>query len=116
MDGEQKPGWYFLHAQYDLNLRILRMLEGIFFSLDAAYLMMLFYISQPLLGTLEGLCSVIVAFPGYIHNLFSNIKTHFYTYSCCCCFFLREKAQLQILYRSGNFCFLGNLRKQDEVM
>ena len=31
------PGWYFAHVQADLNLRILRMLEGTF-SLDAVQL------------------------------------------------------------------------------
>ena len=35
MNGKQRPGWYFAHAQDDLNLRILRMFEGTF-SLDAA--------------------------------------------------------------------------------
>ena len=34
MNGEQRPWWYFAHAQ-DLNLHILRMFEGIFL-LDAA--------------------------------------------------------------------------------
>ena len=33
--GEQRPGWYFVHAQDDLNPHILPMLEGTF-SLDAA--------------------------------------------------------------------------------
>ena len=33
MNGEQRLGWYFAHAQDDLNPRILRMFEGIF-SLD----------------------------------------------------------------------------------
>ena len=37
---EQRPGCYFTHAQDDLNLRILRMLEGTF-SLDE--IQMLFY-------------------------------------------------------------------------
>ena len=33
MNGKnQRPGWYFEHAQYDLNLRISYMLEGTFFS------------------------------------------------------------------------------------
>ena len=32
MNGEQ-PGWYFARAQDDLNLRIFRMFEGIFFRL-----------------------------------------------------------------------------------
>ena len=35
MNGQQNPGWYFAHAQ-NLNLYILRMIEGILFSLDAA--------------------------------------------------------------------------------
>ena len=30
MKGEQRPGWYFEHAQDNLNLCILRMLEGTF--------------------------------------------------------------------------------------
>ena len=30
-NGEQRPGWYFAHAQDDLNLRILCMYEGIFY-------------------------------------------------------------------------------------
>ena len=34
MNGEKRPGWYFAHAQYELNLRILRMFENTF-SLDA---------------------------------------------------------------------------------
>ena len=33
MNGEQRPGWYFAHAQDDIYLCILRMLEGTF-SLD----------------------------------------------------------------------------------
>ena len=33
MNGEQRLGSYFMHAQDDLNLRILRMFEGTF-SLD----------------------------------------------------------------------------------
>ena len=33
MNGEQRPGWYFVYVQGDLNLHILRMFEGIF-SLD----------------------------------------------------------------------------------
>ena len=33
MNGEQRPGCYFAHAQDDLNLHILRMFEGTF-SLD----------------------------------------------------------------------------------
>ena len=37
MNAEQKPGWYFAHAQDDLNLRILRIFE-VSFSLDAAHL------------------------------------------------------------------------------
>ena len=35
INGEQWPGWHFVYAQDDLNLRILRMFEGTF-SLDAA--------------------------------------------------------------------------------
>ena len=31
------PGWYFAHAQDDLNLRVLRMFEGSV-SLDVAYM------------------------------------------------------------------------------
>ena len=34
---KQLPGWYFVHVQDDLNLRILRMLEGTF-SLGVAHL------------------------------------------------------------------------------
>ena len=34
MNGGQRPKWYFAHTLDDLNLRILRMFEGIF-SLDA---------------------------------------------------------------------------------
>ena len=30
MNGEQRPGWNFVNAQDDLNLRILCMYEGIF--------------------------------------------------------------------------------------
>ena len=37
MSGEQMPGWYFAHAEDDLNLRILRMFKGTF-SLDTAQL------------------------------------------------------------------------------
>ena len=37
MNGEQRPGWYFAHAQDNLNLRMLRMFEGIF-SLDADHI------------------------------------------------------------------------------
>ena len=37
MNGEQRPGWYFGHAQDDLKLRILRVFEGNF-SLNAAHL------------------------------------------------------------------------------
>ena len=37
MNGEQRPGWYFAHAQDDPNLRILCMFEGTF-SLDAAHM------------------------------------------------------------------------------
>ena len=29
-NGEQRPGWYFVHGQDDLNLRILRIIEGTF--------------------------------------------------------------------------------------
>ena len=36
MIGEQKPWWYLAHAEDDLNLRFLRMLEGTFFSLEEA--------------------------------------------------------------------------------
>ena len=36
MKGEQRPGWYFAHAQNDLNLRILLMFEGSFW-LDAVH-------------------------------------------------------------------------------
>ena len=32
MNGEQRPGWYFGHAQDYLIMRILRMFEGTFFS------------------------------------------------------------------------------------
>ena len=32
------PGWYFAYAQIELNLRILRMLEGTFVSLFAAHI------------------------------------------------------------------------------
>ena len=35
MNGESRPRWYFAHVQDDLNLRILRMFEGIF-ELEAA--------------------------------------------------------------------------------
>ena len=27
MNAEQRPGWYFVHAQYDLNMHILRMFK-----------------------------------------------------------------------------------------
>ena len=37
MNGKQRPGCYFAHAQDDLNLSIWRMFEGLF-SLDAAHL------------------------------------------------------------------------------
>ena len=37
MNREQMPAWYLAHAQGDLNLRILRVLEGTFL-LDAALL------------------------------------------------------------------------------
>ena len=30
INGEQRPGWYFAHAQDDLNLRILRMFDDTF--------------------------------------------------------------------------------------
>ena len=30
INDEKKSGWYFAHAQDDLNLRIFRMLEGTF--------------------------------------------------------------------------------------
>ena len=40
MHGEQKTWWYFVHAYKNLNLRILRMLEGIF-SLDAVNILSL---------------------------------------------------------------------------
>ena len=30
MNGRQRPVWYFVYAQDDLNLRILRMFEGVF--------------------------------------------------------------------------------------
>ena len=33
-NGEQGPGYYFANAQYDLNLRILRLFEGGTLSLD----------------------------------------------------------------------------------
>ena len=36
VNGQQMLGWYFVHVQYDLNLRILRIIEG-YFSLNAAY-------------------------------------------------------------------------------
>ena len=39
MNGEQKPGWYFAHAQVDQNLRILCSFEGIF-SLDAVHILL----------------------------------------------------------------------------
>ena len=35
MNGEEKPRWYFVHAQDDLNLCILLMFERFYFSLDA---------------------------------------------------------------------------------
>ena len=38
MNGEQKPRWYFAHAQDDLNLSILRTIEDTF-SLDTAHLL-----------------------------------------------------------------------------
>ena len=37
MNGEQRPGRYFAHAQGDLNLRILFMYEGTF-ALGVAHL------------------------------------------------------------------------------
>ena len=37
MNSEQMPGWYFAHAQDDLNLPILHMFEDTF-SLDIAHL------------------------------------------------------------------------------
>ena len=45
MSREQRPGWYFGHAQDDLNLHILRMFEDTF-SLDSAEVML-----EGLLGT-----------------------------------------------------------------
>ena len=39
MNAEQMPGWYFAHAQIDLNLLILRMIKGNV-SLDAAHMIM----------------------------------------------------------------------------
>ena len=36
INGEQMSGWYFVHAQDDLNLRIFRMFAGLF-SLKVAY-------------------------------------------------------------------------------
>ena len=43
MNREQRPGWYFVHVQYDLNLRILCMLDGTF-SLDRAHMVSLSFI------------------------------------------------------------------------
>ena len=37
LNGEQIPGRYFTHAQYDPNLRTLRMFEGTF-SLDVVHI------------------------------------------------------------------------------
>ena len=42
MNGEKRSGWYFVHAQYDLNLRNLRIFEGTF-SFDAALINVLVY-------------------------------------------------------------------------
>ena len=39
-NGEQRPRWYFVHAQDDLDLLILRMLKGTF-SLGEAHLLVL---------------------------------------------------------------------------
>ena len=48
MNGEQRPGWYFAHAQNNLNMRILHMLEGIFFfSLDAVNILEMFVPTLP---------------------------------------------------------------------
>ena len=49
MNGEQRPEWYFTHAQDDLNLRILRMFEGNV-SFDAALIMSFIsgYLSIPI--------------------------------------------------------------------
>ena len=49
MDGEQRPGCYFAHAQDDMNLRILRMFEGTF-SLNAAQIFFPLKIIIMLLG------------------------------------------------------------------
>ena len=38
MNGEQRPGWYFAHAQADLDLHSLGMLKDTF-SLDASHLL-----------------------------------------------------------------------------
>ena len=37
MNGNQRPGQYFAHAQDDLNLLTLRMLEGPFFLTQPMY-------------------------------------------------------------------------------
>ena len=42
MNGEQRPRSYFEHAQDDLNLHILRMFRGSFFSQDVAHMSFLF--------------------------------------------------------------------------
>ena len=39
-----KAGWYFARAQDDVNLCVLRMLEGTF-SLDVAYITLISYIA-----------------------------------------------------------------------
>ena len=41
MNGEQRPGWYFAHAQDDLNRRILCLFKGTF-SFDAAHIVFIF--------------------------------------------------------------------------
>ena len=40
LNGEQRPGRYFAHAQDDLNLRTLQMFEGTF-SFDVAHMLWL---------------------------------------------------------------------------
>ena len=37
MNGEQRPGWYFVNVQDDLNLCILHMLEGTFLLARTIY-------------------------------------------------------------------------------
>ena len=123
MNREQRPGWYFAHAQVYLNMRILRMFEGTF-SLNLAQIVISplqedLHFGQLSNDNKQNECKQKILH-GHVLNLYyflglfsrrwqiSNIYIYIYIF-----FFSENRIWhfMQTVFIRDKSCFLGNIRK-----